>query len=67
MSSAVLFHAHPHPSRANGATYLVMASAQGQRIQASCEIIWGTGDYDIDIETDDWISYIWGRTETWIM
>ena len=32
--------------------------ASTKRIQASCEIIWGTGDYDIDIETDDWISYM---------
>lgn len=35
-----------------------MSSAQGQRIHASCEIIWGTGDYDIDIETDDWTLYM---------
>ena len=34
-----------------------MSSAQSQRIQAYCEIIWGRGDYDIDIETDDWEKY----------
>lgn len=34
-----------------------MPSDLGQRIQASCEIIWGKGDYDIDIETDDWTTY----------
>ncbi|KAJ5882693.1 uncharacterized protein N7473_011127 [Penicillium subrubescens] len=34
-----------------------MSSPQGQRIQASCVTIWGSGDYDIDVETDDWASY----------
>ena len=34
-----------------------MSSAQGQRIQASCEVIWGKGDYDLDVETDDWVNY----------
>lgn len=34
-----------------------MASPQSQRIQASCVTIWGNGDYDIDIETDDCILY----------
>lgn len=36
-----------------------MSSAQGQRIQAYCETIWGKGDYtyDIDVETDDWETY----------
>jgi hypothetical protein len=29
-----------------------------QRIQTYCEIIWGKGDYDIDVETDDCESYI---------
>ena len=34
-----------------------MSFVQGQRIQANCEIIWGKGDYDIDVETDDWEYY----------
>jgi hypothetical protein len=34
-----------------------MSSIQGQRIQTNCQIIWGDGDYDIDVETDDWITY----------
>ncbi|RDL32514.1 Uncharacterized protein BP5553_08970 [Venustampulla echinocandica] len=33
------------------------ADSQGQRIQDNCEIIWGKGDYDIDTETDDYLSY----------
>ncbi|KAI7977207.1 hypothetical protein EIK77_005412 [Talaromyces pinophilus] len=34
-----------------------MSSIQWQRIQTYCQTIWGPGDYDIDVETDDWISY----------
>ncbi|KAL3474859.1 hypothetical protein BJX99DRAFT_259946 [Aspergillus californicus] len=34
------------------------ASTSAQRTQA-CQIIWGPGDYDIDLETDDWESF-WG-------
>ncbi|KAJ5959467.1 uncharacterized protein N7479_006617 [Penicillium vulpinum] len=34
-----------------------MSSPQGQRIQASCVTIWGKGDYEIDIETEDRMSY----------
>ena len=34
-----------------------MSSAQGQRIQANCRIIWGDRDYDPDIETDDWLNW----------
>jgi hypothetical protein len=34
-----------------------MSSTQFQRILASCEIIWGKGDYDLDVETDDWVTY----------
>lgn len=34
-----------------------MSSAQSQRIKASCEVIWGKADYDIDIETDDYMTY----------
>ncbi|EED18754.1 hypothetical protein TSTA_124730 [Talaromyces stipitatus ATCC 10500] len=28
-----------------------------ERIQSNCRIIWGPGDYDIDIESDDWETY----------
>jgi hypothetical protein len=36
-----------------------MSSDQGKRIQASCKIIWGDdADYNIDIETDDWVNYL---------
>ena|SRR5277367_5268833 len=34
-----------------------MTSAEGQRIQTYCEVIWGKGDYDVDVETDDWETY----------
>lgn len=34
-----------------------MSDTQGQRIHANCEIIWGKGDYDIDVEHDDWEFY----------
>jgi hypothetical protein len=34
------------------------AEDQGKRIQANCKIIWGDDDYNIDIETDDWTSYL---------
>ncbi|KAH6988416.1 hypothetical protein EDB80DRAFT_730073 [Ilyonectria destructans] len=34
-----------------------MSSARYQRIQANCAIIWGQGDYDIEIETDDRVDY----------
>ncbi|KAJ9195779.1 hypothetical protein DTO164E3_6614 [Paecilomyces variotii] len=34
-----------------------MASARSRRILARCEIIWGKGDYDIDLETDDYTTY----------
>lgn len=30
-----------------------MSDAQGERIQANCKIIWGDGDYDLDIESDN--------------
>jgi hypothetical protein len=36
---------------------VTMTSAEGQRIQTYCEIIWGKGDYDVDVETDDWETY----------
>lgn len=32
-------------------------SAQNERVQASCKIIWGEADYDFDLETDDWVTY----------
>lgn len=35
-----------------------MSNLRGQRIQANCKIIWGSqNDYDIDIETDDYLNY----------
>ena len=35
-----------------------MTSAQGERIQANCKIIWGDhDDYDLDMETDNWEEY----------
>lgn len=34
-----------------------MTAAQGARIEANCKIIWGDGDYDLDVETDDWVEY----------
>lgn len=34
-----------------------MSSDQGRRIEDYCKIIWGNGDYDLDIETDDWVDY----------
>lgn len=37
---------------------MAMSSAEGQRIEANCKIIWGSGCvYDFDIETDDYINY----------
>ena len=32
-------------------------SPRGQRIQASCKIIWGDHYYDLDLETDDYEYY----------
>jgi hypothetical protein len=34
-----------------------MSSAQGKRIQANCEIIWGKCDYEFDVEADDCETY----------
>jgi hypothetical protein len=34
-----------------------MTDTQGARIEANCKIIWGNGDYDLDVETDDWVAY----------
>ncbi|KAF2093975.1 hypothetical protein NA57DRAFT_80980 [Rhizodiscina lignyota] len=35
-----------------------MASTQGQRIEANCKTIWGNDcEYDLDIETDDYVNY----------
>ena len=35
-----------------------MSSYRGQRIEANCKIIWGnTCEYDLDIETDDFVNY----------
>lgn len=30
-----------------------MSTSQTERIQANCQIIWGKGDYDITIESED--------------
>lgn len=36
-----------------------MSSAWGQRIEANCKIIRGDNcDYDLDLETDDWVNYV---------
>ncbi|KAM3560912.1 hypothetical protein BBAD15_g7986 [Beauveria bassiana D1-5] len=35
-----------------------MPDEQGQRIKRNCELIWGIGDYDLDVETDDWVNYV---------
>jgi len=35
-----------------------MSSARGQRIQANCKIIWGNYEYDLEIETDDYVDYM---------
>ena len=34
-----------------------MSNDQGERIQANCRIIWGEGDYDLDIYADDYEYY----------
>ena len=35
-----------------------MSDAQGKRIEANCKIIWGNDcEYDLDIETDDYVNY----------
>lgn len=34
-----------------------MSSTEYQSIQANREIIWGKGDYEIDIETDNYVNY----------
>lgn len=35
-----------------------MSSLRGQRIQANCKTIWGDhNDYDLDVETDDYVNY----------
>jgi hypothetical protein len=39
-----------------------MASPRGQRIQASCQIIWGDGDYDIDID-NEWCTTYWASVK----
>jgi hypothetical protein len=30
---------------------------RGKRIEGLCEIIWGDCNYDLDLETDDWVTY----------
>jgi len=34
-----------------------MSAEQGQRIQNNFRALWGDGDYELDIETDDWLTY----------
>lgn len=34
-----------------------MQDPLAERVQASCAVIWGPGDYDIDIETTDWTGF----------
>ena len=34
-----------------------MSNEQGRRMEANCRIIWGSGDYYFDEETDDHESY----------
>ena len=35
-----------------------MSSTNSSRIEDNCRIIWGNDcDYDIDLETDDWVDY----------
>jgi hypothetical protein len=36
---------------------LPMSSTQFQYILTNCEIIWGKGDHDLDVETDNWMMY----------
>jgi hypothetical protein len=31
--------------------------ARYRRMLSNCEAIWGKGDYDVDVETDDWEYY----------
>jgi hypothetical protein len=36
-----------------------MSSTRGQRIEANCKIIWGNDcEYDLDMETDDYVNYM---------
>jgi hypothetical protein len=36
-----------------------MSSTQGKRIERNCKINWGSHcDYDLDVETDDWVNYV---------
>lgn len=36
-----------------------MPSAEGQRIEANCRTIWGDNcEYDVDLETDDYVNYV---------
>jgi hypothetical protein len=34
-----------------------MSAEQGQRIQSNCRVLWGDEDYELDIETNDWMTY----------
>jgi hypothetical protein len=33
-----------------------MSSERGQHIEANCKIIWGDDDYDLEIDTDDYLN-----------
>ncbi|EJP61425.1 uncharacterized protein BBA_09615 [Beauveria bassiana ARSEF 2860] len=35
-----------------------MPDEQGQRIERNCGLIWNIGDYDLDVETNDWVNYV---------
>jgi hypothetical protein len=34
-----------------------MSDNQGERIQNNCRAIWGDGNYELDIETDNWMDW----------
>jgi hypothetical protein len=37
-----------------------MSSTQGRRFEENCKIIWGNdSDYDLDLETDDWVNHVY--------
>ena len=34
------------------------SSTQDTKLRTNCKIIWGDAEYDLDIETDDWVTYM---------
>lgn len=34
-----------------------MSSAQAKRVEINCKIIWGDAEYDLELETDDGVTY----------